>query len=228
MRIFVANRSSPQITPANANLAAMALDAEFKKHLHSLMVEVYEKTIDETEQHKRELLFKARQTHNTAASPVAYKDAALYSMEFRLSRTIEKYIEAVDIWGFPIDAAFEKEMINEFIMLTAGPNQLRFPPMLKGPQVQAVQGSFARERAKLANRLVREGTNRLRELKMKKRQANNAVNVSFSSIQTNNSVMVADAPEKREDEIVMLKPNIYGIGFDIRALWRKATRGKSK
>ena len=40
---------------------AMSLDPEFKKHLHSLMVEVYEKTVDETEQHKRELLFKARQ-----------------------------------------------------------------------------------------------------------------------------------------------------------------------
>jgi hypothetical protein len=29
------------------------------------------------------------------------------------------------------------------------------------------------------------------------------------------------------EEIVMLKPNIHGIGVDLRALWRKATRGKS-
>lgn len=34
---------------------------------------------------------------------------------------------------------------------------------------------------------------------------------------------------KRADseEIVMLKPNFHGIGVDLRALWRKATRGKS-
>ena len=91
----------------------MPLDAEFKKHLHSLMVEVYEKTIDETEQHKRELIFKAHQTHNGAAPPLAYKDAALYSMEFRLSGTIAKYIEAVAIWGYAIDAAFETSVIAE-------------------------------------------------------------------------------------------------------------------
>ena len=72
----------------------MPFEPEFKKHLHSLMVEVYEKTIDETEQHKRDLLFKAQASHNAAATPIAYRDAALYAMEFRLHRTIEKYIEA--------------------------------------------------------------------------------------------------------------------------------------
>jgi hypothetical protein len=145
----------------------MPLDAEFKKHLHSLMVEVYEKTIEETEQHKREVLFKARSTHNAAATPIAYKDAALYAMEFRLSRTIEKYIEAIAIWGYSIDTAFEADMIKEFWSLTAGPNQLQFPPAIRGHQVQAVQGAYAGERQRLATRLVREGTNRLRELKMK-------------------------------------------------------------
>jgi hypothetical protein len=88
-------------------------------------------------------------------------------MEFRISRTIEKYIEAVVIWGYSIDAAFEADMIKEFWSLTAGPNQIQFPPAIKGQQVQAVQGSYARERQRLAARLVREGTNRLRELKMK-------------------------------------------------------------
>ncbi|MGC2160568.1 MAG: hypothetical protein WA634_01540 [Silvibacterium sp.] len=150
----------------------MALDAEFKKHLHSLMVEVYESTISEIEQHKRELVFKAHQTHNGAAPPIAYKDAALYAMEFRLSRTIEKYIEAVSIWGYSIDPVFERDMINEFQSLTAGPNQVQFPPAIKGQHAQAVQGSYARERSRLAAQLVREGTNRLRELKMKKKQSN--------------------------------------------------------
>jgi hypothetical protein len=145
----------------------MALDPEFKKHLHSLMVEVYEQTVDEIEQHKRELLFRAQQTHNAAAPPIAYKDAELYRMEFRLSRTIQRYIEAVEIWGVPIDAAFETDMIKEFWSLTAGPNQIQFPPMMYRGNRQAIQSSFARERERLAAKLVREGRNRLRELKMK-------------------------------------------------------------
>lgn len=98
--------------------------------------------------------------------PIAYKDAQLHAIENRVGKTIEKYLEAVSIWGYEITPALERDMINEFIMLTAGPNSIHFPPAIKGHQVQAVQGAFARERAQLANRLVREGTNRLRELKM--------------------------------------------------------------
>jgi hypothetical protein len=146
----------------------MALNAEFKKHLNSLMVEVCEQTVDEIEQHKRELVFKAQQTHNAAAPPIAYKDAELYRMEFRLSRTIKKYIEAVEIWGYPIDAAFETDMTKEFWSLTAGPNQIQFPPAInRTSHAHAVNSSYAMERQRLAAQLVREGRNRLRELKMK-------------------------------------------------------------
>jgi hypothetical protein len=155
----------------------MALDPEFKKHLRSLFVEVYEQTVDEIEQHKREVLFKAQQTHNAAAPPIAHKDAALFGMEFRLSRTIKKYIEAVEILGYLIDATFEADMIKEFWSLTAGPNQIQFPPMMYRGNRQAIQSSFARERARLATQLVREGSNRLRELKMKmksKQQSNHS------------------------------------------------------
>lgn len=148
----------------------MPLDAEFKLHLHSLMVETYDKTIDETEKRKRELVYNAHQTHNSAASPIAYKDAALYAMELRIGKTIDKYIDAVAIWGYSIDAAFERDMIQEFWSLTAGPNRIQFPPAIRGQHAEAVQGSYARERAQLANRLVREGTNRLKELKMKNKQ----------------------------------------------------------
>jgi vancomycin resistance protein YoaR len=183
----------------------MPFEPEFKKHLHSLMVEVYEKTIDETEQHKREILFKARETHNTAATPIAYKDAALHAMEFRLSRTIEKYVEAVAIWGYSIDSTFEADMHKEFWSLTGGPNQLQFPPAIRGQHVQAVQGAYARERQRLAARLVREGSNRLRELKMKTMQAkrtaeeitNNTFNgpvgnayINSSVVQTTNNIAI--------------------------------------
>jgi hypothetical protein len=47
--------------------------------------------------------------------------------------------------------------------------------------------------------------------------------------------VLADAPPKKKTtksadnaEIVMLKPNIHGIGIDLRALWRKATGGKDE
>ena len=106
----------------------MALAAEFKKHLHSLMVEVAESTSDERTQYKRERIWQTQQTHNGAAMPIAYSDAELHSIEIRVGQTIQKYIEAVDIWGFSIDAALEKEMIQQFWSLTAGPNQLQFPP----------------------------------------------------------------------------------------------------
>jgi hypothetical protein len=145
----------------------MALDAEFKKYLHELMVEVALRLQDEEAHYKNALVYKAIQTHNGGAMPIAYKDAQLHAIENRVGKTIEKYLEAVSIWGREITPAFERDMIKEFIMLTAGPNSIHFPPAIKGHQVQAVQGAFARERAQLTNRLVREGTNRLRELKMK-------------------------------------------------------------
>jgi hypothetical protein len=39
-----------------AEVKAMALNAEIKNHLHSLMVEVYEKTVDETQQQTRSII----------------------------------------------------------------------------------------------------------------------------------------------------------------------------
>jgi hypothetical protein len=144
----------------------MPLDPEFKQHLHSLMVEIYNGTVDENERFKRECIGQARH------SPSAYIEAALHATENRISKTIAKYLEAVSIWGFEITPTFEKDMISEFIMLTAGPNRIQLPPMMHVPQISAIQAHYGRERSKLANKLVREGTNRLRELKMKSRLTN--------------------------------------------------------
>jgi hypothetical protein len=167
----------------------MPLDAEFKQHLHSLMVEVYERTHKEAEQHKRELVFKAQQTHNSAAMPLAYKDAKLYEMELRVGKTIEKYVEAAGICGFAIDAAFERDMILAFWSLTSGPSTFQLPPAIRGQHVQAVQASYARERSRLASQLVREGTNRLKELKMKTKRANNTTGAKDGV--TNNTIFNA-------------------------------------
>jgi len=54
-----------------------------------------------------------------------------------------------------------------------------------------------------------------------------------SELFTRGQVLAGEASKlttaKRADseEIVMLKPNFHGIGVDLRALWRKATRGKN-
>lgn len=159
------------------------LDPEFKKHLRELAVEVYDRTIDETEKHKQELLFKARSTHNSAALPIAYKEAALYSMELRLSRTIERFICAVDVWGLPIDSALENDMAQEFWSLTAGPDRIQLPPMINMANVQGLQASYSRERTRLAIRLVREGRNRLRELRMTKLNSKPKPSVTTTIIQ---------------------------------------------
>jgi hypothetical protein len=195
------------------------------------MVEVAEKTSDECVRHKSEILGRARATHNSAATPIAYKDAALYSMEFRLSKTIERYIEAVSIWGYTIDGAFEREMINEFWSLTAGPNQLQFPPAMRGQQVQAVQGAYARERAQLANRLVREGTNRLKELKMKKIQekrapentTNNIFNapvgnafINSSVVQTTNNITITTPILDDIDRLSEGHPQMQSVALELR------------
>jgi hypothetical protein len=99
-------------------------------------------------------------------------------MERHVRQTIDKYIEAVEIWGISIDAAFENDMLKEFWSLTSGHNQLQFPPMLFKPTLPAVQQSYAQERERLAKRLVNEGMNRLRELKMKTIQAKRTAAVS--------------------------------------------------
>lgn len=210
----------------------MPLDAEFKKHLHSLMVEVLENTTAEIEQHKRELVFKAQQTNNSAAPPIALKDAALYSMEFRLSRTIEKYIEAVAIWDYSIDAAFERDMIQEFWSLTAGPNRIQFPPMMMQnvQHAEAVQRSYGMERQRLAAKLVRAGTNRLRELKMKsmqaKRTSGNTTNNTFngpvgsayinSTVQTTHITITATVLQQIE-QISAGHPELQAVALELRS-----------
>jgi hypothetical protein len=152
----------------------MPLTPDFLHHLHELMVEVSSDLAQPEAKYKAELLWKARQTHNAAATPIAYKDAAIHAFETRVGKTIEKYIEALSIWGIEITPAVEKDMTNEFILLTAGPNLLHFPPAIRPYEVQPVQGAYVRERASVANRLVRQGANRLRELKMKNKQPKQA------------------------------------------------------
>jgi hypothetical protein len=139
-------------------------------HLRSLMAEVNSELVKSEAEYKAQLLWRARQTHNGAAMPIAYKDSALHAFQTRVERTIEKYIEALSISGIEIDAMVEREMINQFTMLTAGPRTLQFPPAIKTVNLQNIQSAYTRERQQVASHLIRQGTNRLRELKMKNRK----------------------------------------------------------
>lgn len=146
----------------------MALNAEFKKHLHELMVEVADKTRDEEVAYANQLKGQAIATHNSSAFPIAIRDAKLHAIENRVGKTIARYIEAISIWGLTVDDTLERDMISEFRMLTAAPNQLQFPPAINhSSHAQAVNRSYSMELQRLQSRLVREGANRLRELKMK-------------------------------------------------------------
>jgi hypothetical protein len=60
----------------------MPLSAEFRHHLHELMVEVSDKLRDDLNDHKRKLISEAQQTHNAAAIPGAYSKASLPHISF--------------------------------------------------------------------------------------------------------------------------------------------------
>jgi hypothetical protein len=215
----------------------MTLDLEFKKHLSSLRCEVFEDSSDEFAEHKAVLIFNARATLNRAAVPSAYKDAALYSMEQRVRRAIDKYIEAVELSGISIDTAFENEMLKEFWSLTSGPNHLQFPPMIFKLTLPAIQQSYAIERGRLAKRLVNVGTNRLRELKMRMQKANRATQspisitnniansninapvgnaLSNSTIQTTNSIHITAQILNDIDHISECHPELQAAASEIR------------
>jgi hypothetical protein len=160
----------------------MPLEHDFLKHLHSLMAEASHDVAEPEAKYKAQLLWDARQTGNGAAIPIAYKDAALHALQTRVGKTIEKYIEAFSISGIEFEATVEREMIKQFWMLTAGPNTLQFPPALRSPNIQGVQSAYARERQQLAKQLVRQGTNRLRELKMKMKTRKQSATPTINNI----------------------------------------------
>jgi hypothetical protein len=145
----------------------MPFDKEFQHHLHEVMVAVSLQVRDEVEQRKREMIFKAQQTHNGAAMPVAYSDAAVYAFKTRTQRVIDGYFQALDECGILIDADVERELLKMIGSLTSAIRPLTFPPGLRGQQLSAVQRAHAQETMRVGNQLQREAANRLRAAKMK-------------------------------------------------------------
>jgi hypothetical protein len=145
----------------------MLFDKEFQHHLHEVMVAASSQVRDEVEQRKRELIFKAQQTHNGAAMPVAYSDAAIYAFKTRTQQVVNGYFQALDDCGILIDANVEREMLKMIGSLTSAIHPLTFPPGLRGQQLAAVQRAHAQEKMRVGNQLQREAANRLRAAKMK-------------------------------------------------------------
>jgi hypothetical protein len=163
----------------------MPLDQNFTHHLHELMVEVAEAIADSEARHKAELVWKAQKTNNSAAMPIAYRDAALHALQTRFDKTVERYLQALVEWGIPIDDNVEREMSIQINMLTAGPKSLHFPPGLRGANTAAVQQSYAQDRERLAHQLQRSAANRLRELKMKSMRQHQAARQAIQPVVNN-------------------------------------------
>lgn len=163
----------------------MPLDHAFTHHLHELMVEVSEALAEPEAKYKAELIWKAQQTHNAGAMPVAYRDAALHAMQTRFDKTVERYLQALVEWGILLDDNVEREMRTHISMLMAGSNYLHFPPGLRGLNTGAVQQSYAQARERLAHQLQRTAVNRLRELKMKSIRQHQAAQQAIQPVVNN-------------------------------------------
>jgi hypothetical protein len=157
----------------------MPFDKDFEHHLHEVMVAASLEVRDEIEQRRRELLWKAQQTHNAAAMPLAYSEAGIYGFRTRTQRVIDRYFQALDDCGIAIDANVEQEMLRQIGMLTGAQHPLTFPPGLRSsPQLAAVQQAYRQEMARVGNQLQREAANRLRAAKMKNARSGAALPAS--------------------------------------------------
>lgn len=161
------------------------IDYEFTHHLHELMVEVAEAVAESEAKYKADLMWKARQTNNAAAMPIAYQDAALHALQARFDKTVERYLQALVERGMSIDDNVEREMHSKINLLTSGSSSLHFPPGLRAVNTVAVQQSYARARQRLAHQLQRSAANRLRELKMKSIRQHQAVQQTIQPAVTN-------------------------------------------
>ena len=143
------------------------LSDEFKRHLHSLMMEAADKVRDENARHKNDLVHNAIQTHNSAALPLAYSNAAIDAFRSRITTTIDSFLNALETCGIIVDGVVEREVLTDIRHLTAARPPLTFPPAVRSQNVSAVKQEHARRLERTGNELERNAKNRLRELKMK-------------------------------------------------------------
>jgi hypothetical protein len=148
----------------------MPLDDEFRHHLHELMVETSLALREKLAAHKRQLVWNARQTHNSAAIPIAYSEASIHAFRTRVRATITKYLDALEVCSIKVDASVENEMLQLIGALTSAAPSLTFPPGITSSNAGAVQRAHKMEMARAGSALYREAANRLREAKMRAQQ----------------------------------------------------------
>jgi hypothetical protein len=166
----------------------MPLDAEFRNHLHDLMVETSGKFRDEISKHERQLLWEAQQTHNAAALPNAYSKARIYAFRTRVEATIAKYFDALETCDIEVDSSVEQEMLQIIRKLTRAAQPLQLPPALNAPNSSAVQRAHTMELARVGNLLYLEAANRLREAKIKARRTSKNSRASTTTSHTESPV----------------------------------------
>jgi TIR domain len=154
----------------------MPLTAEFKHHLHELMVETSDKLRDELNDYKRNLVWEAQQTHNAAAIPNAHSKASIHAFRTRVKATVAAYLQALENFGIDVDDGIELEMLALIGQLTGATPSLSLPPAVRSPNVEAVRRAQRMEASRIGNTLQREAANRLREMKAKSRRSRATVN----------------------------------------------------
>jgi hypothetical protein len=162
----------------------MPLDNEFRHHLHELMIETRDKLRDQLNEHERQLIWTARQTHNAAAIPGAHSKASIDAFRTRVSATIASYLAALETFGITVDNSVENEMLGIIRQLTSAVPSLSLPPAVKPANIASIQRAHKMESARVGNSLYREGANRLREIKIKARQTPPAINGPITMTRT--------------------------------------------
>jgi hypothetical protein len=148
----------------------MPLSDEFRRHFHELMVETSLGLKDELNQHQRENVWKAQQTNNAAAVPIAYSEAAIHAFRTRVEAITTRYMEALENCHIEVDDNDEKEILQRIGALTSAKHPLSLPPAAKHhPNAAAVQRAHMMELSRVGTLLYRKAANRLREAKMEAR-----------------------------------------------------------
>ena len=148
----------------------MPLSDEFRRHFHELMVETSLGLKDELNQHQRENVWKAQQTNNAAAVPIAYSEAAIHAFRTRVEAITTRYMEALENCHIEVDDNDEKEILQRIGALTSAKHPLSLPPAAKHhPNAAVVQRAHMMELSRVGTLLYRKAANRLREAKMEAR-----------------------------------------------------------
>ena len=149
----------------------MSISDELRRHLYDVMMETMLGLREEINEHERELVWKAQQTHNGAAIPIAYSKAAIDAFRTRVEAVTNRLMETLENSGTEMDQDVEKEVLKLIGTLTSAKHPLSLPPGVKHQSnIAAVQRSHMMEQARTGQLLYRKAANRVREAKIKATQ----------------------------------------------------------